>query len=164
MFVRRSHFRGLPGESYPCANSVLRWKCRSEVGRHHCWQAQQSAWICAYRQHRGNTSDLHQKYFFYFSTILTFSFQTNACLNFDPRRAAGNQVILFSCGGRADGSGAVTDSQLFPFKSGQTALSLQPKNGNNAICLAPVNGLLDRVACSGASNQVRNVIHLVFLS
>ena len=101
---------------------------------------------------------------FLFSTILTCSFQTNACLNFDPRRAAGNQVILFSCGGRADGSGAVTDSQLFPFKSGQTALSLQPKNGNNAICLAPVNGLLDRVACSGASNQVRNVIHLVFPS
>ncbi|TFK80260.1 hypothetical protein K466DRAFT_667761 [Polyporus arcularius HHB13444] len=28
---------------------------------------------------------------------------TNACLNFDPRRAAGNQVLLFSCGGRADG-------------------------------------------------------------
>jgi hypothetical protein len=35
--------------------------------------------------------------------IATLS-QTNACLNFDPRRAAGNQVILFSCGGRADGS------------------------------------------------------------
>lgn len=29
--------------------------------------------------------------------------QTQACLNFDPRRAAGNQVNLFSCGGRADG-------------------------------------------------------------
>ena len=29
--------------------------------------------------------------------------QTQACMNFDPRRAAGNQVLLFSCGGRADG-------------------------------------------------------------
>lgn len=29
--------------------------------------------------------------------------ETQACLNFDPRRAAGNTVILFSCGGRADG-------------------------------------------------------------
>ena len=31
------------------------------------------------------------------------NFQTQGCLNFDPRRAAGDQVILFSCGGRADG-------------------------------------------------------------
>lgn len=29
--------------------------------------------------------------------------QTQGCLNFDPRRAAGDQVVLFSCGGRADG-------------------------------------------------------------
>ena len=34
---------------------------------------------------------------------LIVSGKTNACLNFDPRRAAGDQVILFSCGGRADG-------------------------------------------------------------
>jgi len=89
------------------------------------------------------------------SIIDLFTFlQTNACLNFDPRRAAGYQVILFSCGGRADGTGAVTDSQLFPFKDGQTKLSLQPKNGNNAVCMAPVNGLLDRVGCSGDAAQV----------
>jgi len=89
------------------------------------------------------------------SIIDLFPFlQTNACLNFDPRRAAGNQVILFSCGGRADGTGAVTDSQLFPFKDGQTKLSLQPKNGNDAVCMAPVSGLLDRVACSGDAAQV----------
>jgi len=25
-------------------------------------------------------------------------------MNFDPRRAAGDQVLLFACGGRADGS------------------------------------------------------------
>lgn len=36
-------------------------------------------------------------------TMLVVSALTNACLNFDPRRAAGNTVILFSCGGRADG-------------------------------------------------------------
>jgi hypothetical protein len=34
---------------------------------------------------------------------LVVSSLTNACMNFDPRRAAGNQVLLFSCGGRADG-------------------------------------------------------------
>jgi hypothetical protein len=37
---------------------------------------------------------------------------TQACLNFDPRRRAGNTVIMFSCGGRADGNGQVTDSQV----------------------------------------------------
>lgn len=29
--------------------------------------------------------------------------QTQGCLNFDPRRASGDTVIMFSCGGRADG-------------------------------------------------------------
>ncbi|KAJ3576443.1 hypothetical protein NPX13_g3698 [Xylaria arbuscula] len=51
-------------------------------------------------------------------SMLVVSTLTNACLNFDPRRPAGNQVILFSCGGRADGGGEVTDSQLFPFNGG----------------------------------------------
>jgi hypothetical protein len=36
--------------------------------------------------------------------MLVVSTLTQACFNFDPRRAAGNQVLLFSCGGRADGS------------------------------------------------------------
>lgn len=85
---------------------------------------------------------------------LIVSSLTNACLNFDPRRAASNQVILFSCGGRADGGGAVADSQLFPFKNGQTSLALQPKAGNNAICLTPINGLLGQSACSTAIEQV----------
>ena len=35
--------------------------------------------------------------------MLIVSTLTQACFNFDPRRQAGNQVILFSCGGRADG-------------------------------------------------------------
>lgn len=35
--------------------------------------------------------------------MLVVSTLTQACFNYDPRRAAGNQVILFSCGGRADG-------------------------------------------------------------
>lgn len=37
-------------------------------------------------------------------SMLVVSTTTGACLNFDPRRAAGDQVLLFSCGGRADGS------------------------------------------------------------
>ena len=36
--------------------------------------------------------------------------QTQGCLNFDPRRAAGDQVIMFSCGGRADGGKLISDT------------------------------------------------------
>jgi hypothetical protein len=86
------------------------------------------------------------------------SLQTNACLNFDDRRAPGNQVILFSCGGRADGSGQVQNAQLFPFKNGKTTLALLPQNANNLVCLAPVNGLLDKTACSGAASANGNQV------
>jgi hypothetical protein len=74
-------------------------------------------------------------------------------LNFDPRRAAGNQVLLFSCGGRADGQGTVTNSQEFAFTGGAGPLPLVPQNANNAVCLT-INagtGLLDQTACSPAA-------------
>jgi len=84
---------------------------------------------------------------------LIVSTLTNACLNFDPRRAPNNQVLLFSCGGRADGSGSVTNSQLFTFQGGPGPLPLIPQNGKNATCLT-VNtstNLLDQTACNPAS-------------
>ncbi|KAF8316139.1 hypothetical protein DL93DRAFT_2125358 [Clavulina sp. PMI_390] len=85
---------------------------------------------------------------------LIVSTLTNGCLNFDPRRAAGNQVLLFSCGGRADGGGQVTNSQLFAFDSTKTTnVALLPQNGNNAVCLTAGSGAdLDQTACSGASS------------
>ncbi|KAJ6597248.1 hypothetical protein DFH09DRAFT_114974 [Mycena vulgaris] len=73
------------------------------------------------------------------------------CLNFDPRRAAGNQVLLFSCGGRADGGGLVTNSQLFSFKNGASApLPLAPIN-QAGTCLFNNAGKLDSQACTVAS-------------
>ena len=48
---------------------------------------------------------------------LIVSTLTQGCMNFDPRRADGDQVILFSCGGRADGGGSVTNSQVCPSPS-----------------------------------------------
>jgi hypothetical protein len=79
---------------------------------------------------------------------------TNGCLNFDPRRAAGNQVLLFSCGGRADGEGKVTDSQLFDFNQASAgSLALQPQNGKGNVCFKVVNGLLDQAACDGSAEQ-----------
>lgn len=83
--------------------------------------------------------------------------QTNACLNLDPRRAAGNQVILFSCGGRADGGGAVTDSQLFSFGSGTEPFILTPKNSNSQTCLIPNGALLDQTSCNALSPSSQEV-------
>ncbi|TGO25592.1 hypothetical protein BPAE_0077g00400 [Botrytis paeoniae] len=83
-------------------------------------------------------------------SVLVVSSLTQGCLNFDPRRAAGDTVIMFSCGGRADGDGLVTSSQLFPFIEGQTEILLAPENGNNATCLvANADGKLDSTACAG---------------
>ena len=76
-------------------------------------------------------------------------------MNFDPRRAAGNRVLLFSCGGRADGGGAVTDSQLFPFADGAGAapLSLTPKNAPGT-CFTVKGDVIDEGACAnGDANQ-----------
>ncbi|TBU33711.1 hypothetical protein BD309DRAFT_859463 [Dichomitus squalens] len=81
---------------------------------------------------------------------LIVSSLTQACLNFDPRRAAGNQVLLFSCGGRADGGGAVTNSQLFAFTGGAGPLPLVPQNGNGQTLLTVTNGLLDQTSGSAA--------------
>ncbi|KAI1359715.1 hypothetical protein F5Y08DRAFT_318878 [Xylaria arbuscula] len=79
-------------------------------------------------------------------SMLVVSTLTNACLNFDPRRPAGNQVILFSCGGRADGGGEVTDSQLFPFNGGAGPLSLSPEN-DLASCFTVSNEVIDVASC-----------------
>ncbi|KAF2972431.1 hypothetical protein GQX73_g1077 [Xylaria multiplex] len=79
-------------------------------------------------------------------SMLVVSTLTNACLNFDPRRPAGNQVILFSCGGRADGGGEVTDSQLFPFNGGAGPLSLSPENESDT-CLTVSDNVIDAAPC-----------------
>ncbi|KAH8782984.1 hypothetical protein F5883DRAFT_679828 [Diaporthe sp. PMI_573] len=80
-------------------------------------------------------------------SMLIVSTTTGACFNFDPRRAAGDQVLLFSCGGRADGSGKETESQIFPFSQPDGPQSLQPQNAQGK-CLAVKNGVLDISDCS----------------
>ncbi|ERF73103.1 hypothetical protein EPUS_06564 [Endocarpon pusillum Z07020] len=79
--------------------------------------------------------------------MLVVSTLTQACLNFDPRRAAGNQVNLFSCGGRADGGGEQTDSQIFDFAGGAGPLALALKNDAGS-CLAVKGNVLDQASCS----------------
>ncbi|KAB5557854.1 hypothetical protein GE09DRAFT_90297 [Coniochaeta sp. 2T2.1] len=87
------------------------------------------------------------------NSMLIVSTLTQACANFDPRRASGNQVNLFSCGGRADGGGAVTNSQLFTFNGGSGPLSLQPKNEAGS-CFTVKGNLIDIAKCdSGDAKQ-----------
>lgn len=95
-------------------------------------------------------------------TALIVSSLTQGCLNFDPRRAAGNQVILFSCGGRADGEGQTTDSQLFPFPAGTTgSIPLTPVNSKNSQCLVNKNGNLDATQCDGANPDADQLFSFV---
>jgi hypothetical protein len=71
---------------------------------------------------------------------------TQACINADPRRERGDQIILFSCGGRADGGGEVTDSQLFAFDGSQGPITLTPGNGEG-FCLTLHNDFIDIDNC-----------------
>ncbi|KAI0844545.1 hypothetical protein F5Y00DRAFT_248428 [Daldinia vernicosa] len=88
------------------------------------------------------------------NSMLIVSTLTNACFNFDPRRADGNQVILFSCGGRADGGGEVTDSQLFPFNGGSGPLSFSPQNDLQS-CFTLKGNVIDVAPCAaGSSDQL----------
>ncbi|KAK4237280.1 putative iron-sulfur protein [Achaetomium macrosporum] len=85
--------------------------------------------------------------------MLIVSTLTQACFNFDPRRQAGNQVLLFSCGGRADGGGQVTNSQLFSFDGSAGPLSLKPRNQEGS-CLVVKGNAIDIANCdAGDANQ-----------
>ena len=79
--------------------------------------------------------------------LLIVNTLTQACLNFDVRRKPGDQVNLFSCGGRADGSGKVTSSQLFKHDGMQKSSALQPQCGQG-ICLTVRGNVIDVAACN----------------
>ncbi|EKD17756.1 uncharacterized protein L3040_008058 [Drepanopeziza brunnea f. sp. 'multigermtubi'] len=88
-------------------------------------------------------------------TILLVNTLTQACMNFDPRRAAGKTVIMFSCGGRADGGGAVTNSQLFNFSASDSTepLTLQPTNAAGT-CLAVTTTTTTTTSSSSAQDDI----------
>lgn len=94
------------------------------------------------------------------NSTLVVSSLTNGCVNFDDRRAAGDTVIIFSCGGRADGDSQTTNSQLFPFSAAANGNSivLAPENGNGQVCLVPINGKLDQTTCDGSADQSFTIV------
>ncbi|KAH8596874.1 hypothetical protein B0O99DRAFT_569473 [Bisporella sp. PMI_857] len=89
---------------------------------------------------------------------LVVSSLMNGCINLDLRRAAGDQVIIFSCGGRADGEGGTTGSQLFPFTAGETSIELAPINEQGQKCLVDNAGKLDQTACTGDKSQLFSIV------
>jgi len=93
-------------------------------------------------------------------TALFVSSLTQGCLNFDPRRAAGNQVLLFSCGGRADGGGTVTNSQLFTFANNSTTIPLVTTSQANT-CLFNNNGFLDDTSCDTSNPTADEIFNIV---
>ncbi|OLN85456.1 hypothetical protein CCHL11_08089 [Colletotrichum chlorophyti] len=81
------------------------------------------------------------------NSALIVSTLTQACFNLDARRKEGNQILLFSCGGRAAGEGSVTNSQLFKFGGGAGPLAFQPENGEGK-CLTVKGDVVDVAACN----------------
>lgn len=82
------------------------------------------------------------------------------CVNFDARRAVGDTVITFSCGGRADGEGGTTGDQTFGFDGGNE-LVLRTKNADgsdSASCLVLQGGKLVSTGCTRAADQVFRIV------
>lgn len=84
--------------------------------------------------------------------ILVVSTLTQACLNADPRRDPGSQVNLFSCGGRADGGGDVTNSQLMAVQGDPGRFRLSPDNGEG-YCMVAGGETLDIAACDEGDDE-----------
>ncbi|KAK2066839.1 hypothetical protein P8C59_000622 [Phyllachora maydis] len=60
------------------------------------------------------------------SSALVVSSLTQGCISFDGRREANDTVTIFSCGGRADGSGKTQADQLFSY-AGELSFALAPR-------------------------------------
>ncbi|ROW12254.1 hypothetical protein VMCG_00160 [Cytospora schulzeri] len=84
---------------------------------------------------------------------------TQGCISYDFRRNVGDQVLLFSCGGRADGTGSTNAGQLFPF-TGETRFELAPVSEGNTTCIIPGNGRLDAGPCTGDQKDFFSVANL----
>ncbi|OAR00907.1 hypothetical protein LLEC1_07300 [Akanthomyces lecanii] len=91
---------------------------------------------------------------------LLVSVLTNGCLNFDSRRQQGDTVTMFSCGGRADGEGETTTSQLFPF-DGTNDIVLQPSSDDGKFCLVAGKDRLDSASCDKQKDQVFELVEVL---
>ena len=73
------------------------------------------------------------------NATLVVSAVTNGCISFDGRRAQGDTVTIFSCGGRAGGEGETNSGQTFPY-IGQTSFALAPISDRGNVCVLGQDG------------------------
>lgn len=93
------------------------------------------------------------------TAALVVSRLTQGCISFDYRRNPGDKVILFSCGGRADGSGSTNSGQLFPF-TGERHFKLAPVSEGNVTCIVPGQERLDSGPCTEGEEALFSVSYL----
>ncbi|KAM0273545.1 hypothetical protein ACHAQH_008271 [Verticillium albo-atrum] len=91
---------------------------------------------------------------------LIVSVVTNGCVSTDSRRAADDNVTVFSCGGRAGGEGGTDAGQLVDLKGAKEGESFvwQPANGNGQ-CIVPGQGRLVLGACGGEDSTF-DIVHV----
>lgn len=66
-------------------------------------------------------------------------------------------MILFSCGGRADGEGETDGAQLMPFR-GETSFAFAPRNERGQTCILPGNnGRLESGPCPTDGAQLFSI-------
>jgi hypothetical protein len=85
----------------------------------------------------------------------------NGCISFDGRRAVGDTVTVFSCGGRGAGEGETQAAQLFPFPgtgAGGKSLVFAPIGERGNICLIAKNGKIDSAGCTNDASQVFTIV------
>lgn len=87
------------------------------------------------------------------TAALVVSRLTQGCISYDFRRDVGDQVILFSCGGRADGTGSTNTGQLFPF-TGKKQFELAPVSEGNKTCIIPGSERLVSGPCTGGQENL----------
>ncbi|ROT42050.1 hypothetical protein SODALDRAFT_266779 [Sodiomyces alkalinus F11] len=73
---------------------------------------------------------------------LVTSVLTNGCVSTDGRRAADDNVTLFSCGGRAGGEGETDAGQLVRIDLDSDEFVWKPANGGEDRCIVPGDGRL----------------------
>ncbi|KXJ88793.1 hypothetical protein Micbo1qcDRAFT_16036 [Microdochium bolleyi] len=93
-------------------------------------------------------------------SALVMSVVTNGCISFDGRREASDRVNIFSCGGRADGSGQTNTGQLIPF-DGEKNITFSPLSENKAVCYKGVGG--NRLVSATCNEQPSRLFKLLFI-
>lgn len=85
-------------------------------------------------------------------SMLIVNTLTQACATYDAARDAAGQVMLFSCGGAADGTGNYTTSQIFAGDGSAGTMTLTPGNGAGS-CFTVKGNAVQMATCTNGTDQ-----------